>query len=126
MRVRLYSVKNGQRISAGEGNVRTILSMMALPGLRESIVITNIGVIRKISKQLTTTGFKTAKGEMIHLAKLENEYSFEYILVIEDKKIEESAECQIISIWYEKKNLYSMERETDAKRILFLDILTDQ
>lgn len=126
MRVRLYSVKNGQKISAAEGNVRTVLSMLALPGLRESVVITKLEVIRKIAKQLTTNGFKTPKGEMIHCAKLEKGYSFQYILIVDDKNRADSAKCQIISIRYEKKNLYSMERETDAKRILFLDITTDQ
>ena len=124
-RLRLYSVKNGRKISAVEGNVRTVLSMLTLPGLRESVVITRLSLIKEVAENITTTDLKNSHWDIIHQAKLEQDCSLQYVVILDDKNNEKDAKCQIISIWYKNKQFYSLERETDAKRILFLEIATN-
>ena len=120
-RLRLYSIKDGKKLSCVEGNARTVLSMLTLPGLRESIVMTRLSVIKEVANSITTTGLKTQYGDIIHQAKLEQDCSFQYVVILDDKKKEQNVECQIISICYRNKQFYSLEKETDAKRILFLE-----
>lgn len=121
-RLRLYSIKDGKKLSCVEGNARTVLSMLTLPGLRESIVMTRLSVIKEVANSITTTGLKTKYGDIIHQARLEQDCSFQYVVILDDKKKEQNVECQITSIWYGNKQFYSLEKETDAKRILFLEI----
>ena len=97
-RLRLYSVKNGRKISAVEGNVRTVLSMLTLPGLRESVVITRLSLIKEVAENITTTDLKNSHGDIIHQAKLEQDCSLQYVVILDDKNNEKDAKCQIISI----------------------------
>ena len=77
------------------------------------------------NNQITTTDLKNSHGDIIHQAKLEQDCSLQYVVILDDKNNEKDAKCQIISIWYKNKQFYSLERETDAKRILFLEIATN-
>ena len=99
--------------------------MLTLPGLRESVDITRLSLIKEVAENITTTDLKNSHGDIIHQAKLEQDCSLQYVVILDDKKNEKDAKCQIISIWYKNKQFYSLEKETNAKRILFLEIATN-
>lgn len=130
MRAQLYSVQNdGQRYSAAEGNVKAVLSMLALPGLRESIVLTKRSVIKTLSKfcrpnRPLATGKETTLGGKIYILQLENEWNIEFISYGEmaDKEKEDEYNIQIKKVYKKNFEIYQINEESKYKRTLYLDI----
>ena len=130
MRAQLYSVQNdGHRYSAAEGNVKAVLSMLALPGLRESIVLTKRSVIKTLSKfcrpnRHLVTGKETTLGGKIYILQLENEWNIEFISYgeMEDKEKEDEYNIQIKKVYRKNFEIYQINEESKYKRTLYLDI----
>lgn len=130
MRAQLYSIQsNGQRYSAAEGSVKSVLSMLALPGLRESIVLTKLSVIKTLSQfckpnEPLATGKKTTLGGIIYLLHLENEWYIEFIAYggMSTNKKEDEYNIQIKQIYRKNFQIYQIKEDSEYKRTLYLDV----
>lgn len=119
-RLRLYSVKDGRKISAVEGNVRTVLSMLTLPGLRESVVITRLSLIKEVAENITTTDLKNSHGDIIHQAKLEQDCSLQYVVILDDKKMRKMLSARLLASGTKTSNSILWKKKQMLNAFCFL------
>ena len=119
-RLRLYSVKDGRKISAVEGNVRTVLSMLTLPGLRESVVITRLSLIKEVAENITTTDLKNSHGDIIHQAKLEQDCSLQYVVILDDKKMRKLLSARLLASGTKTSNSILWKKKQMLNAFCFL------
>lgn len=128
MKAQLFSVQdNGQKYSAAEGNVKAVLSMLALPGLRESIVLTKRSVIETLSQfckpnEPLATGKKTNVGSKIYLLHLENDWYMEFISYGGTHNKEGEYDVQIKKVYRKNFQIYKLEEDSKYKRTLYLEV----